>query len=270
MALTPSSSRNASPPCPRFAIGHARIDTAGFEETVEKILQLACSGAPAMVVTPNADHIVTLETDLALRAAYESAALVVPDGMPLVWASRLLRGPLKERVTGADLMPRLCAVAPAHGLRVFILGGRPGVPEEAARRLQLACPGLVVAGAYSPPFGFERDPVENEAIVAAIRSSGADLVFVGLGAPKQELWMHRHLARFDKGVFLGCGAAVDFCAGAVRRAPQWMQSAGLEWLYRLTQDPSRLAKRYARDLYLFVVLARDMVHRHGRRTRAGV
>lgn len=270
MALTPPSC-TASSPCSRFAFGHARIDTIGFEETVERILQLARSGAAAMVVTPNSDHIVALETDLALRAAYDSATLVVPDGMPLVWASRLLRGPLKERVTGADLMPRLCAAAAVHGLRVFILGGRTGVPEEAARRLQLAHPGLVVAGTCSPPFGFERDSAENEAIVAAIRNSGADLVFVGLGAPKQELWMHRHLASFDKGVFLGCGAAVDFCAGTVRRAPPWMQAAGLEWLYRLTQDPSRLAKRYAKDLYLFVVLAREMARRRdGRRTRAEV
>lgn len=266
--MQPPSS--ATPDFSRLAFGHARIDRTDFEQTVARIVQLARSGTPAMVVTPNSDHIVALECDAALRAAYSEADVVVADGMPLVWASKLLREPLKERVTGADLMPRLCRSAADHGLKVFILGGKSGVPEEAARRLQAAYPGLMVAGAYSPPFGFERDEVENEAIVRMVASSDADLVFVGLGAPKQELWMHRHLQRFDKGVFLGIGAAVDFCAGQVKRAPRWMQTAGLEWMYRWSQDPSRLTKRYLRDFYVLVVLGKEIYKRSfGRgRTRA--
>jgi N-acetylglucosaminyldiphosphoundecaprenol N-acetyl-beta-D-mannosaminyltransferase len=214
-----------------------------------------------MVVTPNSDHIVRLERDEEFRAAYAHADVVTADGMPLVWASRLLREPLKERVTGADLMPRLCKEAAEHGLKVFILGGKPGIPEEAARRLQAAFPGLIVAGTCSPSFGFEQDPAENDAIVRLVSSSEADLVFVGLGSPKQEFWMHRNLGRFDSGVFLGIGAAVDFCAGKVRRAPPWMQKAGFEWLYRWTQDPLRLTKRYLADLYFLVVLGRELYRR---------
>jgi N-acetylglucosaminyldiphosphoundecaprenol N-acetyl-beta-D-mannosaminyltransferase len=262
-------SSSASCEISRLSFGHARIDRTDFEQTVARIVQLTRSGAPAMVVTPNSDHIVALECDAALRAAYREADVVVADGMPLVWASRLLGEPLKERVTGADLMPRLCEVAADHGLKVFILGGKSGVPEEAARRLQATYAGLMVAGAYSPPFGFERDEAEDEAIVEMVANSGADFVFVCLGAPKQELWMHRHLHRFDKGVFLGIGAAVDFCAGQVKRAPRWMQVAGLEWMYRWSQNPSRLTTRYLRDLYVLVVLGKEIYKRSfGRRAQA--
>jgi N-acetylglucosaminyldiphosphoundecaprenol N-acetyl-beta-D-mannosaminyltransferase len=245
-----------------FQFGNARIDRTDFEQTVAHIVQLSLARTPAMVVTPNSDHIVRLERDEAFRAAYERADVVTADGMPLVWASKLLREPLKERVTGADLMPRLCKSAAEYGLKVFILGGRSGVPEEAARRLQEAYPGLIVAGAYSPPFGFERDPAADDAIMEMLRSSDADIVFVGLGSPKQELWMHLNLPRVHKGVFLGIGAAVDFCAGSVKRAPKWMQSAGLEWVYRWMQDPSRLTKRYVNDLYFLVILWREIYRRH--------
>jgi N-acetylglucosaminyldiphosphoundecaprenol N-acetyl-beta-D-mannosaminyltransferase len=249
----------------RLDFGYAHIDRTDMEQTVERILQLARRGTPAMVVTPNSDHIVKLESDAGLRAAYDHAEVVVADGMPIVWASKLLGEPLKERVTGADLMPRLCGMAALHGLKVFILGGRDGVPQRAALRLQTAYPGLKVAGSYSPPFGFETDRAQDNAIVQMITDSDADLVFVGLGAPKQELWIDRHLATFRKGVFLGIGAAVDFCAGNVSRAPHWMQSAGLEWMYRWSQDPSRLTARYAKDFYVFVVLAREL---HRRRVAA--
>ena len=261
MAITYAGSRTASDSS-RFAFGHALIDRTDFEQTVDRIVQLARSGVPAMVVTPNADHIVALESNEEFRAAYRQADVVVPDGMPLVWASKLLGEPLKERITGADLMPRLCRVAAERGLQVFILGGRGGVPEEAARRLQAACPGLIVAGTCSPSSECEHDLDEDAAIVDMIRASGADLVFVGLGAPKQELWIHRHLHRFDKGVFLGVGAAIDFCAGRVTRAPRWMQNAGFEWLYRWSRDPSRLTKRYLRDFLVFFVLARELYRRH--------
>jgi len=249
----------------RLAFGHAHIDRTDMEQTVDRILQLARSGAPAMVVTPNSDHIVKLESDAAFRAAYDHADVVVADGMPLVWASKLLREPLKERVTGADLMPRLCGEAASHGLKVFILGGRDGVPQRAALRLQTAYPELKVAGSYSPPFGFETNRAQDNAIVQMITDSDADLVFVGLGAPKQELWIDQHLASFRKGVFLGIGAAVDFCAGNVSRAPHWMQTTGLEWMYRWSQDPSRLTTRYLKDFYVFVVLARELYRRRSAR-----
>jgi N-acetylglucosaminyldiphosphoundecaprenol N-acetyl-beta-D-mannosaminyltransferase len=265
MAVTQPSSF-PDPVKARFAFGHARIDRTDFEETVDRVVKLARAGAPAMLVTPNSDHIVMLESNAALRAAYSAAEIVVADGMPLVWASKLLGEPLKERVTGADLMPRLCRAAADQGLRVFILGGATGVPEEAAHHLKTIYPALLVAGTCSPPFGFEHDPAASESIVEMIAASDADLVFVGLGAPKQELWIHRYLARFDKGVFLGIGAAVDFCARRVKRAPRWMQSTGLEWLYRWSNDPGRLTKRYLKDLYIVVVLVRELFRRRRWRT----
>jgi N-acetylglucosaminyldiphosphoundecaprenol N-acetyl-beta-D-mannosaminyltransferase len=245
----------------RFALGHALIHRHGFEEAVQEVVQLAARAAPSFVVTPNADQVVNLEENAALRAAYARADLVVPDGMPVIWASRLLGTPLKERVTGADLMPKLCGIAAQRGLKVFLLGGGPGVAVRAAHNLARAYPGLQVAGTLCPPLGFEHDAARNAEIVQAIRASDADLVFVCLGSPKQEVWIDRHLARFDKGVFLGVGAAIDFCAGTVQRAPQWMRQTGLEWLFRLTQEPRRLVGRYTKDLYFFVLVARELARR---------
>jgi N-acetylglucosaminyldiphosphoundecaprenol N-acetyl-beta-D-mannosaminyltransferase len=247
----------------RFALGHALIHRDSLEDVAQEVVQLASRAGPALVVTPNADQVVNLERDKALQAAYARADLVLPDGMPVVWASRLLGTPAKERVTGSDLMPRLCAIAARRGLKVFFLGGAEGVGRRAAEKLACACPGLAVVGTLSPPPGFERDGRQNAAIVQAIRQSDADLVFVCLGSPKQEVWVHRHLDLFDKGVFLGVGAAIDFCAGTVRRAPLWMQRSGLEWLYRLAQEPRRLIGRYTKDLYFFVLVAREM-WQHGR------
>jgi N-acetylglucosaminyldiphosphoundecaprenol N-acetyl-beta-D-mannosaminyltransferase len=246
----------------RFALGHAMIHRDSLEEVAQEVVQLAAQAPRAvMVVTPNADHVVNLERSEALRAAYARADLVVPDGMPVVWASWLLGTPVKERVTGSDLMPRLCELAAARGLKVFILGGAPGVAQRAAQKLVFRYPGLAVAGTDSPPLGFEQDEAQNTRIVEAIRAGGADIVFVCLGSPKQDVWMARHIDRFDKGVFLGVGAAVDFCAGTVRRAPPWMQHAGIEWAYRLAQQPGKLAGRYVRDLYFFVLLGRELWRR---------
>jgi N-acetylglucosaminyldiphosphoundecaprenol N-acetyl-beta-D-mannosaminyltransferase len=253
----------------RFALGHALIDRHDFEEAVQEVVRLSVRPSPSFVVTPNADQVVNLEDDAALRAAYSRADLVVPDGMPVVWASRLLGSPLKERVTGSDLMPRLCGVAAQRRLKVFLLGGMPGVAERAAANLIKAYPGLRVTGTLCPPLGFEHDADQNTEIVHAIRQSDADLVFVCLGSPKQEVWIDKHLSRFDKGVFLGVGAAIDFCAGTVQRAPQWMRRTGLEWLFRLAQEPRRLVGRYTKDLYFFVLVARELARRRSPSTHAG-
>lgn len=245
----------------RFPLGHALIHRDGLEDIAHEVVRLAAGRAPAMVVTPNADHLVNLERDAALQAAYARADLVVPDGMPVVWASRLLGTPVKERVAGSDLMPKLCALAERDHLKVFLLGGAEGVAARAAANLARSHPQLAIAGLASPPWGFERDADRNAQVVEAVRDSGADLVFVCLGSPKQEVWIARNLPSFDHGVFLGVGAAIDFCAGTLRRAPPWMQRSGLEWLYRLARDPRRLAGRYAKDLYFFVLVARQLWRR---------
>lgn len=252
----------------RFALGHALINRESLEDVAREVVRLARLGTPSLVVTPNADQVINLERNDELRQAYAKAALVTPDGMPVVWASRWLGTPVKERVTGSDLMPRLCDMAAQEGLKVFLLGGREGVAVRAAENLVRTYPGLLIAGTACPPLGFERDPLQNAALVRSIRESDADLVFVCLGSPKQDVWASRHLSEFDKGVFLGVGAAIDFCAGTMARAPRWMQRSGLEWSYRLAQEPRRLLGRYTRDLYFFVLIAREF-WRQRLRPRAG-
>jgi N-acetylglucosaminyldiphosphoundecaprenol N-acetyl-beta-D-mannosaminyltransferase len=241
----------------KFRLGFASIDRLDRQGAVEAVIAAAESRKPSFVVTPNSDHIVRLESDTKLRTVYEHADIVVADGMPLVWASRLLGSPLKERVTGADLMPALCEQAAKRGLRVFLLGAQDGVAKKAQERLEQSYPGLKVVGVYSPPFGFEKDAESNLQIVSLIREAAPDMIFVGLGAPKQEIWIFENYQSFSHGVFLGIGASIDFIAGQVKRAPLWVQNLGCEWLYRLFQEPKRLARRYAGDTYILWIVLRE-------------
>lgn len=201
------------------------------------------------VVTPNLDHLVLLERSERLRAAYREAALVVADGWPLVAASRLLRATLPERVNGTNLvMNILDSRSTATPLtKVFLLGARPGVASTAAAKIREKWPALQVTGTHSPPLGFENDPAESRRIIEMIQSLGPDLLIVGLGAPKQETWIHEHRAALHTKVALCVGATIDFLAGSIPRAPRWMQRAGLEWLHRLRTEPARLGPRYLRD-----------------------
>jgi N-acetylglucosaminyldiphosphoundecaprenol N-acetyl-beta-D-mannosaminyltransferase len=224
------------------------IDNLTNEEAVEAVRRLLdARNGQHYVVTPNVDHVVRLEADAAFRQAYAGASLVLADGMPLVWASRVLGRPLKDRVTGADLLPRACAMAAAHGRSVFLLGGRDGVAELAARNLAARYPGLRIAGTYSPPLGFERDAAENRRIAALVNRARPDLLAIGLGAPKQELWIAQHRRSLDFGVALCVGAALDFAAGTLPRAPRWLRESGFEWAWRLAREPRRLWKRYLVD-----------------------
>jgi len=204
------------------------------------------------VVTPNVDHAVMFQHHEGLRAAYRDASLVVADGMPVVWASRLLRTPLPERVTGSDLVPALFASATGdQRQRVFLLGAMPGVAARAAKNIAQRWPAVEVVGAYSPPLGFEHDPTENERILAMIAQARPNVLIVGVGAPKQELWVHAHRDKIDASLALCAGATIDFLAGEKRRAPAWMRRAGLEWLHRCATEPRRLLKRYWRDAKVF-------------------
>jgi N-acetylglucosaminyldiphosphoundecaprenol N-acetyl-beta-D-mannosaminyltransferase len=169
-----------------------------------------------------------------------------------VWASRLLGQPLPERVTGADLVPSLFDASDAsRPLTVFLLGAMPGVADRAAKNIEAHWPHVKVTGTYSPPFGFERDARENERILEMIAEASPDVLVLGVGAPKQELWIHEHRDRVAARVALCVGATIDFLADEKPRAPQWMQQTGLEWCYRLASEPRRLVGRYARDAWLF-------------------
>jgi N-acetylglucosaminyldiphosphoundecaprenol N-acetyl-beta-D-mannosaminyltransferase len=160
-------------------------------------------------------------------------------------------------VPGSDLAPALFKrvaaefAGNAHPLRVFLLGAGPGVAERAAANIAARWPGVEVVGTLSPPLGFERAPAENEQILAAIAQAQPDLLLVGFGAPKQELWTHAHAARIEAKAALCIGATIDFLAGEKRRAPRWMRRLGIEWLHRLSTEPRRLAKRYLRDAWIF-------------------
>jgi N-acetylglucosaminyldiphosphoundecaprenol N-acetyl-beta-D-mannosaminyltransferase len=187
---------------------------------------------------------VNLARSAAFRAAYERAALVLVDGQPLLWASRLLRTGLPEKISGADLVPRLLERAGRRGLRAYFLGGAPGVAAEAAeiaRRRHGAC----IAGVDSPVVARSGEAAPE--VLDRIREARPHLLFVALGAPKQELFIDRYRSELASTVCFGIGASLDFLAGRVRRAPAWVSRAGCEWLFRLSQDPKRLARRYLLD-----------------------
>lgn len=230
------------------------IDALRMSQAVERVYGWLGEDTKACryVVTPNVDHTVILQHNAQLREAYASAAMVLADGFPVVWASRWLRRPLPELVPGSDLVPALFDAADSHGgATVFLLGAGPGVAERAAQQLQQRWPSVRVVGTYSPPLGFERDAAENERIVERVNAARPDLLVLGFGAPKQELWIARHHRRLQAGCALCVGATIDFLAGEKSRAPAWMRRLRLEWLHRLATEPRRLFKRYARDAWVF-------------------
>jgi N-acetylglucosaminyldiphosphoundecaprenol N-acetyl-beta-D-mannosaminyltransferase len=242
----------------RVRIGHVWIDALGFAEALTEIEQLVAAGRGGAVFTPNVDHVVTAEDDEAFRAAYAAASLSLADGQPLIWASRLLGTPLPAKISGSDLVLPLMDFAGRRGWRVYLLGGRPGAAAAAAERFQREL-GVEIAGVDTPSIDLARES-QDDAITERIRGARAHLVLVALGAPKQELWIHRVRERIRPAVAIGVGATLDFIAGHVRRAPAWMSRHGLEWLFRLSQEPRRLARRYLlKDPRFVVVLARTLL-----------
>ncbi|MDR7537079.1 MAG: WecB/TagA/CpsF family glycosyltransferase [Armatimonadota bacterium] len=236
----------------RIQLGGIAIDAVGVSDAVAAVASALQARVRGYVVTPNVDHVVRARRMPHLRIVYEDAWLSLADGMPLVWASRLLRRPLPERTTGADLLPALCAMAAAQRYSVFFLGSSGHTAQRAASNLVARFPGLRVAGVYGSPARFSPDGPAAEAAVAAVAEAGPDLLFVGLGSPKQELFVHRHRARLACTVAICCGAAVDYAAGVRPRAPRWLQRAGLEWLWRLAHEPRRLWRRYLVDDMAFL------------------
>jgi N-acetylglucosaminyldiphosphoundecaprenol N-acetyl-beta-D-mannosaminyltransferase len=223
------------------------FDCCTEAEAVEAIVQAIEEGQGGWVVTPNVDIMRALDRDPLLRELVAGADLVVADGMPLIWASRLAGDPLPERVTGASLIWSLTAAAGAKQRSVYVLGGAEGVPERACAVLSGPEVGGLVVGGYSPPLGFDRLPGGYEEIRRRLTEAAPDIVFCGFGFPKQERLIVNLRDAFPHTWFIGCGAAVDFAAGDVRRAPRWMQDRGLEWCYRLAAEPRRLAHRYLVD-----------------------
>jgi N-acetylglucosaminyldiphosphoundecaprenol N-acetyl-beta-D-mannosaminyltransferase len=214
------------------------------------------------------DFLRLARADLEFREAINGADLVVPDGVPVLWAARLLGEPLLERVTGVDIVEQGAALAATHGYGIFLLGAEEGVAAEAATALSRRFPGLRVAGTYSPPFG-PFSPEEDARMVEMVRAAGPDMLFVAFGAPRQDTWIRRHLDELNVPVCVGIGGTFNFLTGRVPRAPRWMQGAGLEWAYRLRQEPRRLWRRYLLgDLPLFLrILGARMLPAAGLRRR---
>jgi N-acetylglucosaminyldiphosphoundecaprenol N-acetyl-beta-D-mannosaminyltransferase len=238
-----------------------------FEEAVDILVNLARGDRPAYAVTANVDHFMRFSRCPEVRELYTHADLVVADGMPLVWASRWLGVPLPERVTGSDLLPALCARASHEGLSVFLLGGAPGTARSASVVLQRRYPNLRIAGTYYPDYGFEKDPEQARRAVEAVRDARPDILFVGLGSPKQEKWIAGNREACGVKLSVGVGITFSFVCGQVKRAPRWMQRTGLEWAHRLIQEPRRLWRRYLLDDTAFLGLVLRDLSRRGRSTR---
>lgn len=232
-----------------------KVDSYSLDQVVNDIVNhIEFSRSPEYVVTPNAHHIVLLQRNDKFREIYQQARWVVPDGVSLLWAAKFLNTPLAGRVNGTDLFEQLCAVSAARNLKVFLLGGRPGAAEKAAQVLTARHPGLKIVGTYCPPYGFHLDQKEQEKINFVIRQAAPDLLFVGLGAPKQEYWIYNNCQRVDVPVSLGIGVSFELVSGVVKRAPKWMQKSGLEWFFRLLMEPRRLWQRYLVTNIAFILL----------------
>ena len=199
------------------------------------------------VCTPNVDYVVRSQTDLPFRKAILDARLRVPDGMWIVYASRLAGQPLHGTVTGRLLLPAVADAMPAHALRLALFGSSAGVAQKVAARLSATRPDLDIGAAVTPPYPLEIGSDEDHRLVARVADTRPDIVFVALGAPRQEIWMQKHAAAFDGAVLVGVGAAFDIMAGRFREAPRWMTRHGFEWAFRLAQEPRRLARRYLVD-----------------------
>lgn len=223
---------------------NTEIDNLTMDEALKRIDGLIQENRNAYVVTPNVDHMVQLEQGGELRDAYEQADLILTDGKPLIWISKWYGTPIKEKISGSDLLPRLCAMAAEKGYKMFFLGAAEGVAAKAAENLKKRFPGLQVVGTYSPPFGFEKDEEEMAKIKKLIKMATPQILAVCLGCPKQELFILHNKDELGVPLSLGLGASLDFEAGNIKRAPKWMADHGLEWLFRITQDPKRMAKRY--------------------------
>ncbi|WP_328808825.1 WecB/TagA/CpsF family glycosyltransferase [Nonomuraea montanisoli] len=248
----------------RVLVGGVTVDALSEAQVVARVVAGLAAGRGGRIVTPNVDICRAAAADPALRELVNTADLVVADGMPLVWASRLLGVPLPERVTGADLIWSLSGPAAERGWPVYLLGGPPGVAVSAARALVRRLPALRVCGVESPPYAFDRTAAGTARVLRRVVAARPRIVFVGLGFPRQDRLVAVLRERLPDAWFVGCGAALAFAAGTVPRAPRWMRRAGLEWAFRLVTEPGRLARRYLVDDLPFAarLLATSLLTRH--------
>jgi N-acetylglucosaminyldiphosphoundecaprenol N-acetyl-beta-D-mannosaminyltransferase len=229
-----------------------QVDNITLNEALARIEMMIASGKPHLVITPNPEMIVAAQDDVELKETINKADLRLPDGISMVVVSRMLGTPLKERVSGIDLMIKLIEVSALKGYSIFLLGSAPGVAEEAAENLLNRYPGLKIAGTHD---GYFRDDSE---VIPKIVEAEPDLLFAGLGAGRQEKWLNHHLAEL-KTVGMGIGGSLDVISGRKKRAPEWVQAMYIEWLYRLITEPQRWKRQLALPKFLYLTLIKKML-----------
>lgn len=224
-----------------------RFNAVKQEQLLEEVFRNIEEKKMSSIMFVNVDVAIKAEKDELLKQALNESEMVLADGMPIIWISKLFKTPLPEKISGSDFVPELCRMAAQKGKKLFLAGGGEGVAERAAENLLMKYPGIQISGWYSPPYGFENQPEEIEKMNAAIHSAGPDIVIVCLGCPKQERYVYENRDKYKAGISICAGATIDFLAGNVKRCPAWMSRYGLEWFFRFLQEPKRLFKRYFID-----------------------
>ena len=223
------------------------VNNMDMEETIQTIDSFIQQKKRSYIVEINVDVVIKIEQDAYLKRITDQADMVLVDGKPLIWISKLHKRPVKAKISGSDLVPKLCEKAAEKGYTIFIIGGKDGIAEQAKRKLEKQLSGIKIVGTYAPPYGFEKDKNELDKINQMISDVHPDLLIGCFGCPKQEKWIYENYKKYDATVSVCAGATVDFLAGNIRRAPGWMSDHGLEWFYRFTQEPKRMFKRYFVD-----------------------
>ena len=223
------------------------VNNMDMEETIQTIDSFIQQKKRSYIVAINVDVVIKIEQDAYLKRITDQADMVLVDGKPLIWISKLHKRPVKAKISGSDLVPKLCEKAAEKGYTIFIIGGKDGIAEQAKRKLEKQLSGIKIVGTYAPPYGFEKDKNGLDKINQMISDVHPDLLIGCFGCPKQEKWIYENYKKYDATVSVCAGATVDFLAGNIRRAPGWMSDHGLEWFYRFTQEPKRMFKRYFVD-----------------------
>ena len=242
-------------PLNRMKFMNTYLDNVTRDEAIAHIEQCIAECRIGHVITPNVDQIVRIEKDPYFKEICGHAELLLADGNPLLWIAKWYGTPIREKISGSDLVPALCEIAAQKGYSVFLLGAAPGVAQKAADRLRQELPDIRIAGVYSPPLGFEKDEAEMEKINRMLLDSHADMLFVGMGVPKQDIFIYENMEKYRIPMSFSIGGTIDFMAGEQQRAPKWMSEHGLEWFYRFLHSPRRMFRRYFVDDAKIIPLA---------------
>lgn len=241
----------------RIEILGVPLDKVTLEQAAQEVERMLEEGNTKVIVTPNAEIIMAAQKNPALKSAIAASDLILPDGIGVVIASKIIGSPLPERTTGFDLMVKMLEMAAGRGLSVYLLGGKPGIAEEAAKNILSRFAGVKVAGTHHGYF----DERQQDEVVQKINEAKPHFIFVGMGAPRQELFMMNNRHHINASIMMGVGGSLDVFAGRVKRAPTWMQKTGLEWLYRLLQEPRRIKRMSALPFFILKVLIKVLTER---------